>query len=301
MLDQATIDSAPAAGLGDSGNPADRRAHRRIASTELPQARIRIPYRPEVSLVDLSSGGALLELPFQTQPQARFNVELRTSTEKLIVPLQLLRCYVVELKGGVRYHAAGAFEHLLNLPPSMVRRSKSCAVQRLIATLERMRRAGQETYPHSRSGGEFHELLSGAVTALRRGESVALVALKVKSQLTQRYKSLAIHPSRLSYRESLTSAEFFGFMFKSTSTLSAHDRRLLRASAQVLSMMEDCWRETQVEAEARAEQPSTDVIYTATDWMATNPPKRRSAGPSQDLWPLVQGHELRAPSALHAR
>jgi hypothetical protein len=89
-------------------------------------------------------------------------------------------------------------------------------------------------------------------------------------------------------------------MFKSTSTLSAHDRRLLRASAQVLSMMEDCWRETQVEAEARAEQSSTDVIYTATDWMATKPQNRRSAGPSPDLWPLVQGHNRHAPSALHA-
>jgi hypothetical protein len=97
----------------------------------------------------------------------------------------------------------------------------------------------------------------------------------------------------------LTSAEFFGFMFKSKSVLSAHDRRLLRASAQVLSMMEDCWRETQVESEARAEKTSANVIYTATDWMATKPKVRRSAGPA-DLWPLFHGHSADAVAAIHA-
>ena len=57
----------------------DRRAHRRIASAELPKsALIRIPNRPAVSLIDVSSGGALLELPFQMPPESRFTLELST-------------------------------------------------------------------------------------------------------------------------------------------------------------------------------------------------------------------------------
>lgn len=57
--------------LQAAGSAAERRAHRRIASSELPEpALIRIPDRPAISLVDLSPGGALLELPFQLRPES---------------------------------------------------------------------------------------------------------------------------------------------------------------------------------------------------------------------------------------
>ena len=282
MLHQATTALAPPAAPGAAGDPADRRAHRRLASVQLPGARIRIPYRPAVSLLDLSSGGALFELPFQAQPQSRFSVELHTSVERLVVPFRLLRCYVVRLRGGVLYHAAGAFDHLLDLPPSMAGQSPSYAVERLIGTLERLLRAGQEADPLSRHSGQFHELLARALAGLRRGESVALVALKFKSQLTQRYPSLAITPSTPFYRGSLMSAEFFGFTFTSRSVLSSHDRRFLRSIAQVMSMMESCRRQTQVETETETppeEDPSPLVTYTTAEWLAARSPNPRPAIP----------------------
>src|SRR5262245_59939365 len=89
---------------------ADRRAHPRIPSAKLPVTRVHIPRRATVSLVDLSAGGALLELPFQLPPESSFAVKLDTAVEQIELPFQMLRCYVAELKGGVRYHAAGAFD-----------------------------------------------------------------------------------------------------------------------------------------------------------------------------------------------
>ena len=43
-------------------------------------------------------------------PESRFAVKLDTSVEQIEVPFQMLRCYVAELKNGVTYHAAGAFD-----------------------------------------------------------------------------------------------------------------------------------------------------------------------------------------------
>ena len=181
MLQQTASAQASAPDVRITGNPADRRAHPRIPSSQLRVDRVRIPHRPSVSLVDLSSGGALLELPFQVQPDTRFGVELHTAVEQVEVPFQLLRCYVAELKGGVKYHAAGAFDGLLNLQALAAR--ASTAMQRLIGTLERLLR-GQKAAVE-RSAGEFNEILAEVLIGLRRGDSFDLVALKVKARLTQ--------------------------------------------------------------------------------------------------------------------
>jgi hypothetical protein len=236
-------------GSPDVRSSVDRRAHPRIASIRLPDARIRIPARPPVSLVDLSSGGALLELPFQVVPQSRLIVELHTSAERLVLPLHLLRCYIATLENGVRYHAAGAFDQLITLPSELAAGPPTLSpAERLIGSLDRLRRAGHET-GHSHSG-TFKELLALAIAGLRRGEAVDVVTLKLKSRLTQRYPSLTIAASQPLYRATLTSAEFFGLTFKSKSAFSADDRRFLRSSAQLISMMEDCDRTTQSERRA---------------------------------------------------
>src|SRR6478735_7262071 len=119
-----------------SNKPDDRRAHVRRSSTMLGVSSVRIPRRPAVSIVDLSAGGALLELPFAMPPESRFPMELHTSAEHIEVPFQLLRCYVAKLNGGVVYRAAGAFEHLVDLD-SLASRAAT-ALQRLIGTLERL-------------------------------------------------------------------------------------------------------------------------------------------------------------------
>jgi hypothetical protein len=246
----------------------DRRAHSRIASANLPDARIRIPSRPPVALVDLSAGGALIELPFPVVPQSRLLVELHTSIEQVVVRFQLLRCYVAKLEGGVRYHAAGAFDQLLTLPSISAAPS---ARERVIGTLERLQRAGQEAGRARRA--PFHDLLALVVNGLRRGESVALVTLKLKARLTQRYPSLVIAPSLPFFRATVTSAEFFGLTFTSKDALSADDRRLLRSSAQLLSMLESCEREAPVEPENAGEQePAPLVVHSSAEWMLSKSP-----------------------------
>jgi hypothetical protein len=226
---------------GPQGNWADRRAHPRIPSAKLGITRVNIRSRSSVSLVDLSSGGALLELPFQLPPESRVAMELDTGGEKHEVPLQLLRCYVVDLNGGVKYHAAGAFDNLLNLEALALRASS--AMHRLTIALERLERSLRQTATHSRSDAQFHETVTDLIAWLRRGESLDLAVLKLKARLTQTYPSLLIVPATLATFDRALSLQCFGLTFKATHPLPAHDRRFLKANAQLISILEDTRRE----------------------------------------------------------
>ena len=247
MLQLCTTPAGPTQRPG--GHPADRRAHPRIPSSKLGITRVQISNRTGASLVDLSSGGALLELPFQLRPESRLAVQFDTAGEKLELPLQLLRCYVAELRGGVRYHAAGAFDNLLNLD-ALVQRASS-AMQRLIASLERLEGVVKRASAQSRSDAAFHETLTDLINWLRRSESLDLVILKVKARLTQTYPSLVILPFASPSIDRLTSLECFGLTFKWKHTLSANDRRFLKANAQLVSMLEATRRELHAEDESR--------------------------------------------------
>ena len=259
------------------GSGSDRRAHPRIPSIKLRGARIRIQHRASVSLVDLSSGGALLELPFQAQPDTRFAVELHTPAERVELPFQLLRCYVADLRGGVSYHAAGAFDNLLDLPAMELRASGS--VQRLIAKLEQLRRSGEAAGTQMRSRAQFNERLVDVIVSLRRGDSLDLVALRVKAHLTQAYPSLTILPTLSSYRDALTTVECFGLTFSARSVLSAHDRRYLKANGQLIALLEECQRERCAEAED--EPLSKDqVIFSPGEWLAAQRNDPQMAPPS---------------------
>jgi len=252
-----------------SDDPADRRAHPRVPSSRLPVKRVHIPNRPKVSLVDLSPGGALLTLPFQVPPESRFALKLDTAVEQVDVPFQLLRCYVAELNGGITYRAAGAFDSLLNLQALAQRASSS--VQRLIRTLEQLRRNVQKSAVQSRSDAAFEEILGATILWLRRDESLDLVALKVKAHLTQTYPSLMVVRTLRSSADSLTSVACFGHTLTSKHALSARDRRYLRANAQLISMLEDTRREMGEEVAPRQSSDgisASEVTYSAADWLA---------------------------------
>jgi hypothetical protein len=244
-----------------SSNPADRRAHPRIPSAQLPVTSVRIPNRSAVSLVDLSSGGALLELPFQMQPESRFAVRFDTAVEQLEVPIQLLRCYVADLRGGVRYHAAGAFDSLVNIQ-ALAQRASSSA-QRLLKALERMQYVVKKAAAQSKSDAAFDEMLGAVISGMRRGESIDLVTLKVKSHLTQKFPSLVILPTALAGRPQATSVQGFGLTLTSKFNLSANDRRLLKSNAQLISMLEEARRELRAELEP----PPAQVVYSAAEWL----------------------------------
>ena len=236
----------------------DRRAHPRLPSTHLRVTRVGIQNRKAASLVDLSSGGALLELPFQVRPDSRVAVQLDTPVDRVEVPFQLLRCYVVDLKGGVTYRAAGAFDRLLNVEE--LARQASGAVQRLIESLERLHCAAEDSAEWSESDAAFDRLTSEVIGGLRRGEALHLIALRIRAKLTQRYPALLILSSPAGSSHGSTSVSCFGLTLVSRYTLSAHDRRYLKAHAQVISMLEDTRRELQYDDAASCAPPNVYVL-----------------------------------------
>jgi hypothetical protein len=251
-----------------SPSAADRRLYRRIARAELlAPAAFRIQHRPAVSLVDLSAGGALLELPFQLMPDSRVIVELLTPREKIVIPFRLLRCHVQTLQQGILYHAAGAFEQILNLPVALTGTLPHSTAERIVATLEAFLR-------HSRvSGGSQHingfdELLLWVMDATRRGEPVKVMSSQFRARLARLFPSLAINRVKGPYlQEPAKSARFFGLDFRSNRVLSGSDRRLLRAAAQLLALLD---AESQATAPAVAETPaeaySSVRTYSVADW-----------------------------------
>ena len=91
----------------------DRRADTRFGQPVIAgtQAILRPGYA--VSLVDLSSGGALIQGPRPLRPGARVHLQLLTGTRRLGIAAHVLRCSVASLdsRQGVQYRGALKFDH----------------------------------------------------------------------------------------------------------------------------------------------------------------------------------------------
>jgi hypothetical protein len=213
----------------------ERRVDLRLSPEKLSApASIRIPNRPAVTLVDLSPGGALLDLPFQIRPDSRMTVEFRAASERMMLPFRLLRCYVTSLRGGVRYQAAGAFEDRLEWEPLLVDAAAEATSNRLIATLETFLRQG----PAAGRVVELDRLLMWILDAVRRGEPAERIAVEIRQRLTGLIPSVKIEPaSTASLPDPARGARFFGFDFRCERMLTALDRRILRVAAQLLSIV----------------------------------------------------------------
>ena len=71
----------------------------------------------DVRLVDLSEGGALLEVDAPLRPGVLLTLELSGPGVEAAVPLEVLRCYISTLRGGTAiYRGACVFAHLIELP-----------------------------------------------------------------------------------------------------------------------------------------------------------------------------------------
>jgi PilZ domain-containing protein len=253
---------------------AERREYRRVPYSELPASSlVRIPSRVPISLVDISAGGALLKTPFQLRPESRITLELKTSSQPLIVPFQLLRCYVAELKNGVRYHAAGAFERAITLPsPTNDGPGPGPGLaDSLIEALEVFRRASQTTDLTSH-GTHFNELLEWTVTALRRGEGVNVISTKIKTHLHRLFPSLTIGPiSSYWSPETSTVVRFSDLGLGSNTRLTTTDRRFLKASAQLLSLLRtpSAFSQTETGKVLRVPEPNTypQIVHNISEWM----------------------------------
>jgi hypothetical protein len=141
----------------------------------------------------------------------------------------------------------------------------SSEMRQLMLGLERLERSVRKTATQSRSDAQFHETLTDLLVWLRRTESLDLAVLKLKARLTQTYRSLMILPSTPTTLDPATSLECFGLTFKAKHPLSAHDRRFLKANAQLISLLEQTRREMQREADAGPRSPQ--IVHSAADWL----------------------------------
>ena len=91
----------------------DRRADTRFGQSVIAgtQAILRPGY--SVSLVDLSSGGALIQGPRPLRPGARIHLQLVIGPRRLGISAHVLRCSVASLDSGkgVQYRGALKFDH----------------------------------------------------------------------------------------------------------------------------------------------------------------------------------------------
>lgn len=105
---------------GRAISPSDRRAHRRRNAGDLEWLRaVRLLGGSgyDVKLVDLSEGGALLEVDAPLRPGVMLTLELSGPGVEAAVPLEVLRCYISTLRGETTtYRGAVAFAHLIELP-----------------------------------------------------------------------------------------------------------------------------------------------------------------------------------------
>jgi hypothetical protein len=248
----------------------NRRIHPRLSPRELSTpASVRIANRPAISLVDLSPGGALIDMPFQMRPDSRVTLEFRAASEHMMLPFRMLRCYVTSLHGGVQYQAAGEFEKPLDWKPLLVDAAAQATTDRLIATLEAFLR-------HASPTGrvvEFDHLLMWILDAARRGERADRISVEIKLRLTRLIPSIAVAPTtQSSLPDPARGARFFGFDFKTERALTASDRRLLRTAAQLLSIVSNNGDRPLRAApplafKTRQSTESPVIAYSVTDWL----------------------------------
>jgi len=99
---------------------ADRRAHLRRSADDLDwlsAVRLTGGTGYDVRLVDLSEGGALLEVNAPLRPGVTLMLEMTGSGLDTAVPLEVLRCYIANIRGeSTVYRGACVFAHLIELP-----------------------------------------------------------------------------------------------------------------------------------------------------------------------------------------
>ena len=95
----------------------DRRAHPRLPAHALEWLRgARLRHGPDVTLVDLSVGGALLEADVQLRPGSLLTLEIDGTVLNAAVQLEVLRCQVARLRDATAtYRGACAFRTPLDL------------------------------------------------------------------------------------------------------------------------------------------------------------------------------------------
>jgi len=165
---------------------ADRRAHLRRRANDLEwltAVRLTGGTGYHVRLVDLSEGGALLEVDAPLRPGVTLTLEMTGPELDAAVPLEVLRCYIASLRGEhAVYRGACAFLRLFELPGETPRRAPA-SIAPPPATANFVGTEAALTYLLERCGSSRHATASGANgIALARTEVIhVLDALRTRT------------------------------------------------------------------------------------------------------------------------
>jgi CheY-like chemotaxis protein len=98
--------------------PADRRGARRRTRGDVPWLwSVKVPGGSQVSVVDISTTGVLLEMASRLTDGSTVDLQLLGQDTNLTVPARMIRTQVASVTGlGVKYRVAAAFTHNIALP-----------------------------------------------------------------------------------------------------------------------------------------------------------------------------------------
>jgi uncharacterized protein DUF6982 len=235
----ASLASAPAPSIFDvtydtvaaraADRGSDRRAHARLTPAELSA---RLKYGEEITLVDVSVGGALVETSRILRPDTNLVLEILDVRTKNVTQMvsRVLRAHVAGVDDGIRYRGACAFKRPLSHPalvaapppPPLLqtdardflklefalktivegyfrRPAASGTAGRwrdtstLLDALVRLRAAAERR--DDPSNRQLAQLLGGIIPALQRQDSPDAMLSQLQAQLSRQLPLLAIRAS----------------------------------------------------------------------------------------------------------
>lgn len=99
-----------------ASDDAERRIYPRLQAGDVQWLRsIRVKNGPELMLVDISAGGALVSARVQMRPGANVTLQLASTGRAIDVPSEVLRCGIATLNGPVLYRGALVFSQPIAL------------------------------------------------------------------------------------------------------------------------------------------------------------------------------------------
>jgi hypothetical protein len=94
----------------------ERRIHQRLRPHDVQWLRkLRLKNGPEVSLIDISSGGALVDARVQLKPGSSVTLQMSANTRLIDIRSDVLRCGIATLEGAATYRGAFVFAEPLAL------------------------------------------------------------------------------------------------------------------------------------------------------------------------------------------
>jgi hypothetical protein len=214
MMSAATEEYAVAAAEADAR---DRRTHPRLAPSELAWIReVRLKFGPKVSLIDLSTGGALLQTDVRLRPGSDLVIEIVGSRIEA-VPFRVLRSELARISDqGAIYQGACEFKRPLDLATAQGRagRGEPCDVALKKLMLRRRHELSRKGHAIKRQSDKnlpqllrsvqgcarsddplsrgLRDLLAEIVPALDRGEPAVVLRSRLEDRLRRTLPRAAI-------------------------------------------------------------------------------------------------------------